>query len=390
MTGRLLPPRIDAASLANLEDPYPAYAELRKHGRVIRGGPGQFVIPRYDDVSDLLRSGRLSNEFPESYRHQLHGDGPAADFLARIMLHRDPPFHREIRRMLGIPFEKSRLPQLARRAVELTGSLLRTSPDGRFDLVQDLAIPLPVRMICEIIGLPEEMSEAVRPRIVALSRAFRLQLSDDDRRLADEAVLFLRDAVAAVLESPRRPVWLSHAAGNTISRDDVIDNLVFLLFAGFETTSSLIATGGAILCEREDLVDRLSRDERLLAPFIEEVLRFDAPIQSRARYTRESVRIGEHEIRPGRIVVLLIGSANRDPDVFEDPDSVLLTRRTNPHLSFGVGVHFCLGAFLARAEAHAAFRALLGRKWRPAPDTLPVRDLSSVFRGYRSIATIFD
>jgi cytochrome P450 len=390
MTGRSLPPRIDAASLANLEDPYPLYADLRRQGRVIRGGPGQYVIPQYGDVSDLLRSGRLSNEFPEAYRRQLHGDGPASEFLARIMLHRDPPFHREIRRILGVPFEKSRLPQLAHRAVELTESLLRTATDGPFDLVQDLAIPLPVRMICEIIGLPEEMSDVVRPRIVALSRAFRLQLSDDDRGLADEAVLFLRDAVAAILESPRRPAWLAHDGGSAVSREDVIDNLVFLLFAGFETTSSLIATGSAILSEREDLVDRLARNERLLVPFIEEALRFDAPIQSRARYTREPVRIGEHEIRPGRIVVLLIGSANRDPDVFEDPDNVLLTRRSNPHLSFGVGVHFCLGAFLARAEAHAAFRALVGRKWRPARNAPPVRDLSSVFRGYRSITTIFD
>ncbi len=390
MTGRSLPLRIDATSLANLEDPYPVYAELRKHGRVIRGGPGQYVIPCYSDVSNLLRSGSLSNEFPEPYRRQLHGDGPAAEFLARIMLHRDPPFHREIRRILGVPFEKSRLQQFALRAAELTESLLRTSPDGSFDLVRDLAIPLPVRMICEICGLPGDMSEAVRPRIVALSRAFRLQLSDDDRKSADEAVLFLRDAVAAILESPRRPSWLAHVQGNAISRDDVIDNLVFLLFAGFETTSSLIATGGAILCERDDLVDTLSRNERLLAPFIEEVLRYDAPIQSRARYIDKLVHIGGHEIRPGRVVVLLIGSANRDPEVFEDPDSIVLTRGTNPHLSFGVGMHFCLGAFLARAEACAAFRALLGRKWCPVPDAPPVRDLSSVFRGYRSIAMIFD
>ena len=167
-------------------------------------------------------------------------------------------------------------------------------------------------------------------------------------------------------------------------REELIDNVIFLLFAGFETTSSLIANGCAALLANDSELHRLKSDPSLVSSAIEEFLRYDAPIQSRLRLVREPVVIGDTTIRPGRLLLLLLGSANRDETRFADPDRLDITRRPNPHVSFGGGEHLCVGAALARIEAAAAFAHLL-RCRRVEPNGMAVRSIGRALRTYERV-----
>jgi cytochrome P450 len=387
-----LTPRFAPDDPATIEDPYRVYAALRASGRTARGGPGQIVVPGYHDVQALLRSSSLCNEFPPEYRTFTMGRGPAADFLSRVVLHRDPPAHRELRRFLGAPLLKAQLPQLAERARSLACTLWDDALSRpAFDAVQALAQPLPVMMICEILGVPAEHSPTVRPHAAALGRAFKLNATAQDRELTDASLTFLRDYMRAALdEGPEGAsgAGLLAAAirgGQGLDPADVLDNLIFLFFAGFETTTSLIGTALGELSLRPELFQRLQSQPDLMPLFIEECLRYEAPIQSRARLVREPVEIGDKVLRPSRIAVLLIGSANRDPAVFDRPDEFDVDRTPNPHLSFGAGAHFCLGFQLAKIETEAVLRELIERRRTITPLTPPQYDPESVFRCYRTL-----
>lgn len=388
--------RFDPADPALQEDPYPIYRALRAAGRTVRAGPGQIAATRYADVSALLRSSRLSNQFPEEYRHFAVGPGAASDFLNRILLHRDPPIHDGMRRMLSVPLVRARLPALAARIRSLAQSLMdealqRTS----FDAVKAFALPLPIMVICEILGVPTADAAVVRHHAAALSLAFKLKTTDEERSRIDSSLLFLRDYVKRLIVAPaaaESPTTLVDAA-RTAHRGgadlpDIVDNLVFLFFAGFETTASLITTASNLLALHPAVFDELRSNPTLIDSFIDEVLRFDAPIQSRARMVVEPLVIGERTLRSGRVILLLIGSANRDPNVFVNPDQFALARRSHQHLSFGAGPHFCLGAALARIEAQALFTCLIRGCRSLQPSAPAVRDMSSVFRTYESVAVM--
>jgi cytochrome P450 len=388
-----LTPRFDPALLALADDPYPIYQELRAAGRIIRAGPGQIAVAQYPDVSTLLRSSRLSNQFPEEYRNFSVGQGPASDFLNRILLHRDPPVHGNLRRILGAPLARNHLPLLSQRIGCIVDSLLdRAFCSASFDAVPALAMPLPIMVICEILGVPAAEAHEIRESATALSLAFKLKATAEERVRVDRAVTFLRDYLRRhVLEvSQAQPASLlmsaardAYHAGADLA--DIVDNLVFLFFAGFETTASLITTGSAVLAMQPAVFGQLREDPALIGNFVDEALRFDAPIQSRARLVTEPVVIAGRTIRAGRVILLLIGAANRDPQAFHAPDRFDLERRSPPHLSFGAGPHYCLGAQLAQIEALALFSALVRRCRVLALESAPVRDMSSVFRCYRSV-----
>jgi cytochrome P450 len=388
-----LPPRFDPAAPENVEDPYPAYAALRAAGSAARGALGQVVVARYPDVASLLRSPRLSNEFPDEYRQLAVGPGPASEFLGRVLLHRDPPAHAPLRALLSQPLLKTRMSHWAERAEAITLELLEEAMrDGKLDAATDLALPLPILMVCEILGVPIGERALVRPHAAALSRAFTLHASNEQRDAADRAVRFLREYLRQLLVDSSSGVQAHgllsvarEACESGAQLDEVIDNLAFLFFAGFETTANLIATGAALLAQHPFTLAELRRDASLMPAFIDEVLRFDAPIQSRARRVVEPISVGDQPVRVGRIVLLLIGSANRDEQVFEHPDVFDIHRPRHPHLSFGAGGHYCLGAQLARLEAAALFGNLLQRCEALWADVPPTRDLTSVFRSYSRV-----
>lgn len=392
-----LTPRFDALDPAVLNDPYPIYARLRSQSPVCRAGAGQWAITRYDDAAALLTDSRLRNAFPPAYYVAAHGAGPTAEFVQRILLYSDRPRHKQLRTLLGRSFEPGYLRGLRGKVGEIVTSLLRPAFErGRFDAVADLAIPLPINVVCELLGIPACDWDQVRPKALELGKAFSPIMTPDTRSAANEAVSWLRDYVAGFLReriaNPRddllsRMVGVNKA-GLEIGMDEMLDNAVFLFFAGFETTTSLLSTAFALLLSHPEAWQRLRVDRSLVAPALEEFLRWDAPIQSRLRLVQETVEVGGRILRPGRLVLILLGSANRDQRRFERPDQVDVSRHPNPHLSFGAGDHYCLGAALARMEAGIVLEQILERCSALEPGGAAVRNRASPFRAFERVPVV--
>jgi cytochrome P450 len=389
-----LPARFDPTDPAVHEDPYPTYARLREAGALSRGGPGQWVVTRYDDVAAILSDARLGNEFPQEYHSFSVGDGPARDFFQRIVLHQDKPHHTRLRKLMGRGFGPPVVRELRAYIGGLVDAVLaRAAEQGRLQAVDDLAFPLPVIVVCQLTGIPPQERDEVRPRVFALGRAFAAKVGPADRVAADDAVVWLRDYIGGLLDLRRtRPeddllsrMLAAEEDGDRLGHDEIVDNIIFLFFAGFETAASMIATGCAALLEHPGQLAKLRADPALAAAAVEEFLRYDAPIQSRLRLVLEPIDVGGRLIRPGRVVLALIGSANRDPRHFDDPDRLDITRRPNSHLSFGGGIHYCLGAALARMEGDAVFSRLPAAFRAIELEGPPVRAVDSAFRTYSSV-----
>jgi cytochrome P450 len=387
----VLPPRFDALDPGVLEDPYPTYARLRAAAALCRGGPGAWVAPRYAEVAALLRDRRLGSEFPAEYHDLSGGAGAASEFMRAIILYRDPPEHERLRRLMGHAFAGAAMRALAADVRGLVDRLLEPCAErGRFDVVADLALPLPVMVVCRLMGIPASDHTTIRPHALALGRAFAAIVPGEARAGADAAVAWLRDYLAAALdERRRRPgddlltrMLAAQDGEDRLTPEEIVDNAVFAFFAGFETTTNLIGNGVGALLHHPGELERLLASPALVAPAVEEFLRFDAPIQGVARFVREPVEVAGRTLRAGRVLVLLVGSANRDERAFERADELVLDREPNRHLSFGGGVHYCLGAPLSRIEARATFAALRERFASLEPDGPPLRHADTSFRAY--------
>jgi cytochrome P450 len=383
--------KFDPLDVAVLLDPYPTYAALRHAGPVCRGGPGQWVVTRYQEVAALLGDPRLSHCFPNTFYRYSVGDGPASEFFQRILLDRDPPAHTRLRKLLSQGFTSARVAVLSARIGALVDELLAPALDRvAFDLVADLAFPLPLLVMGEVIGLPTADLSGLRSRALELSKAFGIRIPEQDRPAANAAVTWLRSYVEAVVDERRkapredllsRLVAADEGAGD-VAHGELIDNIVFLLFAGFETTTNLLANGCAALFEHPDQMVRLWLDHSFVATAVEEFLRYDAPIQTVARWVLQPVAVGGRLVREGRVLVLLLGSANRDDNEYAAPERLDVGRRPNRHVSFGGGAHRCLGASLARLEAAIVFDRLRTRCAVLEPAAESVRRLIPNFRSY--------
>ncbi|NYT95658.1 cytochrome P450 [Salinispora sp. H7-4] len=393
MTTSALAPRFDALDPNVVEDPYPEYARLRAAGPLCRLGPGSWGVTRFADVTSLQHDPRLGSEFPSGYHEISVGDGPASAFFQRVMLYRDPPDHIRLRRLLSGAFTPAVVRRLRSHIEDLVDELLApTLAAGRMDLVPELAYPLPVRVICRLMGIPPESAEDVRHHATNIGRAFTAVVPEQARIEADEAVSWLREHLGALLEQRRsRPgddllsrLLDAEESGDNLSADEIVDNTVFSFFAGFETTVHMITTGTAALLAHPDQLARLRADPSLVTTAVDEFLRWDAPIQGTARYVREPIEIGGRTIRRGRVLVLMIGSANHDERRFARPDRLDVGRQDNPHVAFGGGAHLCLGAFLARMEGAVVFDRL-ARLAVLEPDGPTVREPNTPFRAYASV-----
>lgn len=391
---RQLPVKFDSRDPRVIDDPYPVYVELRAAGRLARGSAGQWVVSHHADVARLLKDRRLGHRYPAEYHEFSNGSGPANDFLQRIVLDQDPPTHTFWRRIMQQSFSPALMRRLHAYVAGQVGELMAAAMErGRLDVVDDLAFPLPVTVVCELLGIPDVDRAAVRPHAVELAKAFALYVPPEEREGAHAAVTWLRGYIRSLIDE--RSVRPSHdLIGNLLAleretpeldRETLVDNVVFLFFAGFETTTNLISTTWSALLTRPGQFRLLRGRPELAERTVEEMLRYDAPIQATARYVKEPVEIDGRTIRAGRILVLLLGAANHDPEVFDRPEEVDITRDPNPHVSFGGGPHHCLGAALARVEGLAVVRWLAGAAEHPRLAGEIVRRPSVSFRGYRRI-----
>ncbi|MET8307415.1 cytochrome P450 [Micromonospora sp. NPDC005173] len=391
--GRVLPARMDPLSPEVVADPYPTYARMRAAGPLCRFGPASWGVTRHRDVAALLRDRRLSNTFPEDDPQFRMAQDLSRDVFRRIIPTRDPDDHSRLHQQIVRAFSPGVARRTAGRVGELVDELLAPALDtGRLDAVAELAFPVAATVVCELIGLPAGRTRAeVWPRSTALGRAFTPFLPEADRAAADEALAWLRGYVRDLLTGRR-----ADPDGDLLDRmlavadpaegiEEVVDNIVFLCFTGYETTMNMVCTGSIALAQRPDEWRRLRDDPALAATAAEEFVRFDAPIQYTARLALEPIPVGDRVIRPGRSVFLLLGCANHDEDVFADPGRVDIGRHPNPHVGFGGGVRGCLGAALARIEGAVVFDRLARRLAGIDLAAEPVREPNALFRSYESI-----
>jgi len=368
-----------------LADPYPLYRRLREHpAAVIPNGPAQWVAARYRPVAALLKDPRLGNEYPAQLQQRKLGDGDAADFVLRSALHREGADHATLRRFLGRVISARPVEALRQRIGAIVDELLEPARQrGDLEVVADLALPLPLAVACELVGVPTADRSYVQTWGLEVVKAFTMVLPEEQRPAVDEAVRELRAYFADAVPAPLAQAMAE--VDGAVGRDGLVDNVVFLFVSGFTTTVHLIASACAVLLAHPDQWDRVRRDRGLIDRAIEECLRYDAPIQHVSRLVAERLEVDGVTLRPGRMVHLLIGAANRDPDEFPEPDRFDIGRDPNPHLSFGGGSHFCLGANLGRLEAAVLLDCLLRTCARVELAGPAVRRPMQVFRTYERV-----
>jgi cytochrome P450 len=363
-------PATPLADPAVLADPYPALAAMRESGPVhrvdMRMGLPVWMVTRYDDVLAALSDPRLSND---PHHASALTEAMRGDFLSRSMIGTDPPEHRRLRRLVSKAFTARRVEGLRPRVQEITDALLdRISPRGSADLVAEFALPLPVTVIGELLGVPEADRDRFRTWTdEMLDRPFDYR-SDMARVTASRERMhgYLGEMVAAKRAHPADDLLtdLVEATdeGERLNTQELLAMAFLLLIAGYVTTVSLIGNGTLALLRHPDQLDRLRADPSLVPQAVEELLRFDGPVNpGLTRYALEDLEIGGVRIPRGEMVLLAIAAADRDPDRFPAPDQIDVGSADPGHLAFGHGVHYCLGAPLARLEGQVAFAALLAR-----------------------------
>lgn len=359
-------------------DPYADYDRLRSQGPVHWMPPGAYLIPRYPDCARLLRDTRLSadptsSELYQAFVPAVFGEGSALDRVTRkLLLFMDPPDHERLRSLVSNAFARRAVEDVKPRIHAITDELLDAVSDRReMDIVRDLAYPLPVQVIAELLGVPM----ADRDRFSGWSKDLVGILSADaaiatDVEQGNESIAAFLDYFGELADERRRQprndlltaLVEAESQGSRLSEEELLATCVLLLVAGHETTANLIGNGVVALLRNPDAWSRLVREPTLIPKAVEELLRYDSPVQATARTTLEPIEIGGKTIPAGQRVVLLLGSANRDPSAFDEPDKLLLDRNSgHGHLSFGSGIHFCLGAPLARLETRVAFETMTKR-----------------------------
>ncbi|GAA0558837.1 cytochrome P450 [Paractinoplanes ferrugineus] len=379
-------------------DPHPSYARWRQTGPVrpvvLPGGYGGWLVTRYEDARQALTDPRLSKDF---HTVQRSNDPLPPDIGAAIghhMLAADPPDHTRLRRLVTAAFTARRIEGLRPRIEQITDELLDAMA-GRdeVDLIDALAFPLPIRVICELLGIPADDQDSFRAWSNTLvgGEATRAQLP--------AAMTALVSYVRALIADRRRQPGADLLSGLIAVRDeadrlseDELSSMVFLLLiAGHETTVNLIGNGSYLLLSQRERWERLRADPALLPTAIEEFLRYESPVETASyRITTEAVQIGGTLVPAGEIVVVGLLSANRDEQRFPDPAELRLDRPQNPHMAFGHGIHYCLGAPLARLEASVAFGRLLARfpDLRLASDEEPGWRPGLLMRGLRGLPVL--
>jgi cytochrome P450 len=394
----------------NRRDPYPAYARVRERAGLYRTPFGLFVASRYDDVAALLRDPRFAADRSHAAAFQLirWANRDAPDFLNLIdrnLLNLDGKDHARIRGLVNRAFTPRRVAALRPRIEAIVDELLgAASQRGEFELVRDLAHPLPVIVIAELLGVPAADRERFRgwsngvvQIIDPLSAERGLARA---REAAAELATYFRDMLALRRAEPRDDLLSAMLAaetapaqsapraeslvasdddgGRVLSEGDLLSLATLLLAAGHETTTNLIGNAVLALLRFPEQAERLRAEPQLVPNAVEEFLRFDSPVQFTDRVALEDVELGGQRIRRGRPVGLLLAAANHDPAQFAAPHRLDVGRADNRHLAFGAGPHFCLGAPLARLEAEIALGALLRRFPKLHGDPSAVRYRSSV------------
>lgn len=393
------PALLDLGNPEIWQDLHTPLREARERHPVALGSAGERFVLRHADVERLSSDARLvSNALPFVTRHGVTS-GPLFEWWRRMLTNQNGPGHVRLRSLVSRAFTPRRIESKRPRVRELARRLVRERLDaGELELVADLADPLPIRLMCEILGVESEAHPEFARWSTDLGRALTQVLTPEQRRAGEDAATALGAATAELIAARRsRPrddllsALLAAAAQGPerFADEDLVTLVINLLFGGHDTSRSMLSIGMALLLEHPDQLGRLRGDPSLAGSAGEEILRFEPPIAVLAREPTEDLELAGARLPKGEMVLLSILSANRDPRVFERPDRFDVARGGPRSFSFGWGPHHCLGAALARVEIQEALPALLGEfdfELREAPRWVPfvaIRRLESVRVGVR-------
>lgn len=402
------PPQVDLFSPSFKANPYPTYAQLRSTAPIYRvvlpDGRGVWLVTRYEDVAAVLKDERFVKDWRSALTpEQLTQVPPIPEVmkpLSRNMLDTDPPDHTRLRALVSKAFTPRLVERMRPRIQAIADALLDAVQDkGEMDLIDDYAFPLPITVIAELLGVSAEdrnkfrewsdaavsgnaTQEYVEKILIPHMQAFTdyLRVMFEEKRTNPKD-----DLISALVQAEE--------AGDKLSEDELLGMVFLLLVAGHETTVNLIGNGMLALLQHPDQLQKLRNDPSLIKPAVEELLRYDGPVEtSTERFAREDVAIDETVIPKGEMVMVVIAAADHDPERFPDPEALDITRTDNKHLAFGKGIHFCLGAPLARMEGQIAINTLLRRmpnlRLKDSPESLTWRP-GLVLRGLKGLPVEF-
>jgi cytochrome P450 len=349
-------------------DPWPFYARLREADPVHRRPDGDWILTRYADCQGVLADPRCSSN--PAHESRPSEGSPARQAGSNLLLFLDPPDHTRLRRLVSKAFTPRRVEELRPRIAELVDALLdEVDGEPTFNLLEALAFPLPVIVICELMGVPAEDRDSLKEWSTAASRLLDPDVEGETLELGLLAGMGLAGYFDALFEERRRQpqddlvsgLVAAEEEGDRLSADELRAITVLLFIAGHETTMNLIGNGTYALLQHPDQLALVRDDPEMARSAIEELLRYDGPVHVTARVPTEDIDVGGTPIAAGERMVVALGAANRDPAQYPDPDRLDVTREDNRHLTFSHGIHFCLGASLARVEGQVAIPRLLKR-----------------------------
>ena len=380
-------------------DPYPALKVLREaSGPVWHDGMQIYLAARHSDANDVFRNkslGRIFREKTPDFEWEifnwLHADS---------ILDSEPPKHTRLRSLVAKAFNRQKIegmrPAVERITIQLLDAIdLKVKAGKSFDLITDYAEPLPVKIIADLLGFPESEEHLLRPWSQAIVKMYEVnptvQYQTQAKLAASEFAQYVRDLAESRKKNPGQDLISDLASveenGEKLNMQELVATCVLLLNAGHEASVNAFGNGMVAALQRPDQIKLLRESPREITnTAIEEFMRFDAPLHLFERTATADTEIGGVAIKEGEKIAALIGSANRDETVFSAPETMDLTRDPNPHIGFGAGIHFCLGAPLARLEMSVSLPAL----WQKYPTmqlaSEPIRRPTFVLRGYESVA----
>jgi cytochrome P450 len=367
-------PLFNPMSPAVIADPYPYYHRLRAKDPVHKSPLGFFVASRHSDVSFAIRDKRFGKDFVGRMTRRFGPqvmEEPVYRSMRHWMLQLDPPDHTRLRGLVVKAFTARRVDEMRPRIQQIVDQAIdRVASQGRMDLIADFAYRLPVVVICQMLGIPKEEHELFFMGARASGRLLDpVPLSREEIDAASAGNLASAEYFRALFELRRRQpgddlttqLVQAEEEGSKLSNEELTANIILLFGAGHETTVNLIGNGLLALHRNPDQLRRLHDDPSLVTNAVEELLRYDSSVQMTGRTTLEDVELGGVPIAKGESVLCLLGAANRDPAAYPEPDRLDVTRPNIRPLSFGGGIHFCLGAQLARIEGEIAISTLLRR-----------------------------
>jgi cytochrome P450 len=393
------PPRhladLDLTDPGFVDDPYPGLARLRSAAPVVwHEQTGQWLAVSYAAANTVLRDRRLGRLWKDKEPRETFE--PFNALHRNQMMENEPPAHTRLRALVAKAFARGHVERLRPQVQARADALLDAVDPAGFDLLADYAEPLPVAVIADLLGVPEADRHLLRPWSAGIVAMYEYQRGEGvaERAVgaASEFAAYMRELAAERRRAPREDL-VSHLAaaeerGERLTEDELVASAILLLNAGHE--ASVNAFGNGVVALLRDVEERAWLQERLDDPdaveaAIEEMIRYDAPLQLFERTAKEDLVLGDVELPAGAKIAALLGAANRDPDKFAEPDRLDLARRPNPHLGFGAGLHHCLGAPLARMELQISLPALLARfpELRLAGE--PQRRPTFVLRGYATV-----